>query len=159
MSANLSPCPNDETLASQERNRRTVEEYMALKGPDLIEERLALFAEDGMRETCFTRSCLPERTVGKRALHERMLRLRKKWADFSYSNVRIYGTPDPETLIVECDGRGLIKNPMFTSPHEYENHFFFLFVVKDARISLMKEFMNPMKLEQAFWNPVPDRVM
>jgi ketosteroid isomerase-like protein len=159
MPGNLSPCPNDETLARQEMNRRTVEDYMAVKGPDRIEERLALFAEDGMREICSTRSCMPERTVGKGALRQKMLRLQKKWADFSYSNVKVYRTPNPETFIVECDGRGLIKNPMFTSPHEYENHFFIIFVVRDARISLMKEFMNPMKLEQAFWNPVPDRVM
>ena len=159
MSGNLSSCPSEETLARRERNRRTVEDYMALEGPDRIEERLALFAEDGMREICSTRSCLPERTVGKRALREKMLRLQKNWADFRYSNARIYGTPNPETFIVECDGHGLIKNPMFTSPHEYENHFFILFVAKDGRISSMKEFMNPMKLEQAFWNPMPDRVM
>ncbi len=159
MSVNLAACPNDEALSLQERNRKTVEEYMALKGPDRIEERLGLFADDGMREICSTRSCLPERTVGKKALREKMLRLQKKWADFGYSNVTIYRTPSPERFIAECDGQGLMKNPMFTDPHEYDNHFFILFVVVDGRIKSMKEFMNPMKLDQAFWNPAPDRVM
>jgi phenazine biosynthesis protein len=159
MSQALAPCPSAEVLALQERNKKTVEAYMALGGPDQIEERLALFADDGMREICSTKSCLPERTVGKRALREKMVRLQKKWADFGYSNVLVYKTPDPELFIVECDGHGAMKNPMFSSPHAYENHFFILFTVRDGRIRMMKEFMNPMKLDQAYWHPMPDRVL
>lgn len=159
MSEDLAACPDQETLDVQEANRKAVEAYMALKGPDCIEERLALFAEDGMREICSTRSCLPERTVGKAALRDKMLRVQRKWADFAYSNVTIYLTPDPEQFVVECDGAGLLKNPMFTEPHPYNNHFFFIFRVKDGRLKMMREFMNPMKLEHAFWNPMPDLVM
>jgi ketosteroid isomerase-like protein len=159
MSEPFLPCPSQDDLELQRSNMKVIETYLALRGPDFIEERLALFAEDGMREIVSTKSCLPERTVGRKALREKMERLQKKWAEFSYSNVTIYKTPDPEQFIVECDGEGLIKNPMFTQPHHYDNHFFVIFVVKNGKIKSMREFMNPMKLDYAFWNPMPDLTM
>ena len=155
----LVPGPTQEILDLQEANKRIIESYLALKGPDCIDERLAFFTKDGMREIVSTKSGLPERTVGQKALHTKMERLRRKWMDFSYSNISIYKTPDPDRLIVECDGEGLIKNPMFTQPHHYENHFFMIFLMREGKIKSVREFMNPMKLDYAFWNPMPDKTM
>ena len=88
-----------------------------------------------------------------------MLNSKSTWADFSYSNVAVYLTPDPEQFVVECDGTGLLKNPMFTKPHQYDNHFFLICRVRDGHVKMIREYMNPMKLEYAFWNPMPDLLM
>ena len=139
---------------------KVVATYLALRGPNFIEERLALFAEDGIQGDSF-HQILPARAYRRPEGPEgKDGATQKKWAEFSYSNVTIYKTPDPEQFIVECDGEGWMKNPMFTQPHHYDNHFFVIFVVKNGKIKSMREFMNPMKLDYAFSEPfLPDLTM
>ena len=158
MAENLTACPGEDIRDLRRRNLATVEAYLSLKGPDHIDERLALFTEDGMQEICSTKSCLPERTVGREALRARMLRVKRNWADFSYSNIKIYQAESPETFIVECNGQGLIQSPVFTRPHPYESLYILIFSMHHGKIKALREFSNPLKLYHSYWGIMPDNI-
>lgn len=79
------------------------------------------------------------------------------WKDFKYTNIKIMPTQFSNIILVECDAEGLIKPPIFTSPHPYNNYYILYFRIRDGKIKDFRQFTNPAKLMHDYWKVMPDQ--
>lgn len=145
-----------EEVELRRKNVELVEKYIALQGVNCIEERLAMFTDDIVYEIVNTKECVPQVTVGKNRVRQRMQRNNMFWKDFKYTNALVSATQFPDVVFVECDGEGLIHPPIFSEPHPYENYYILYFKLRDGKIKDLRQFTNPLKLMHDYWKIMPD---
>lgn len=61
--------------------------------------------------------------------------------DWSFSNIEIFCSDDPNSFLVECDGEG--TSYVSGRPVHHKDHYVHKFLFRDGKICLYREFMNP----------------
>lgn len=144
-------------LASEDeirrRNRAVVEDYMSRRGAGRL-TRYQLFTEDGTGGLYTADTKEPVITTGHAGLKAHGEWSLKMFPDWTWFNVEIFQTQDPNRFWVECDGAGQILFPDYP-PGVYENHFIHAFKFRDGRIAEQREFMNPFQQLRALGIEVP----
>lgn len=152
MSAGFSLSPEDEEL--RQKNLKTVEYYMTLRGPERRAKRAPLFAENAGFELTFTANCVP---FGKTAMEWNTVGDSEMFPDWGFYNAQIYQTQNPSMFFVECDGRGkMILRDEPESDRIYENHYIISFEMEDGRIKRLREIHNPCCIMRARGIPIPE---
>jgi phenazine biosynthesis protein len=137
----------------RQKNLRTVEYYMTLRGPKRRDKRAPLFAEDAGFELTFTAACVP---FEKSAMDWNTVGDREMFPDWGFHDSRIYQTQDPNMFFVECDGRGRMILEDDPDPERtYENHYIISFEMEEGKIKRLREIHNPCCLMKALGIPIP----
>ncbi|MFT4210969.1 MAG: PhzA/PhzB family protein [Microbacterium sp.] len=140
----------DEEL--RRRNRATIEKYFAMGGNRT--GRHLLFAEDGAGGLYTTDTGEPIQSVGHEALAAADEWNNTYFSDWSWSNVEIFETQDPNRFWVECDGGGVVHFTAYPAGR-YENHYIHSFQMNDGLIQTYWEYMNPCSEMRALGIEVP----
>ncbi|MBM7117245.1 nuclear transport factor 2 family protein [Archangium primigenium] len=123
--------------------------HLALIGTD-IERWLALFAEDAVVEFPYARSLgVPERLEGIAAIRGYFAQTPKHFLGLAFTNVRRYLTTDPELAIAEVHGTATIA----TTGKPYAQDYVFFVKTRQGRISLYREYWDPLPGLEAFGGP------
>ena len=139
-------------LQQRAGNKTVVESFFQMDASTDPETRLSIFTEDIHIQEMNTKECLPRWVSGMRPVRAYYEKLSESWAEFSYSDCKIYQTEDPETLLATAWSKGVIKNVFMITPHPYDNYNIFLFQVVAGKIRRIQHYCNPMKLQHAYWN-------
>jgi ketosteroid isomerase-like protein len=125
----------------RDTNREVVRKYFESHG----EARLALFADDGIKEIPFwSTDGKPRLLEGRAALRENFLRNAIVYTDWSWRDVSIFDTQDPAQFFVECHGGGTWKPTPDAEARGYANHYVMHFKLENAKIKHFREFFNPL---------------
>jgi phenazine biosynthesis protein len=124
-------------------NRATVEAYLRTGREDRL-ARYLLFTEDGSAALFYTDIGRPIVVRGREKLKAHGELSLKVLPDWSWSDVAIYETQDPNRFWVECEGEGTILFPDYPQGH-YRNHFIHSFVLDDGGIVQAREYTNPIE--------------
>lgn len=128
----------------QKRNRATIDLFFSRTvGVD------ELYTEDGVKELTFGTFLTPDgeplRWAGIEELRKNFAANQERAVSFQWKNVVIYETQDPNKFWAECEGEGVLKNDGVARPYVQKNYFIF-FGMRDGRIALLREIMNPLEL-------------
>ena len=143
--------PGDADLRG--RNRETVEKYLSMHG-DARTERYLLFTEDGRGGLRTTDSGEPIQAVGRDALKSADAQNSQYFPGFTWSDVQIFDTQDPNRFWAECSGTGTVRFPAYPEA-VYTNHYIHSFVMEDGLIKEYWEYMNPCAEFRALGIEVP----
>ncbi|MGW0882925.1 PhzA/PhzB family protein [Streptomyces sp. NPDC002671] len=143
----------DAITGDREANRRIVEQYMNTRGQDRL-RRHELFTEDGQGGLWTTETGEPIVISGRDRLGEHAVWSLKCFPDWTWVDIEIFDTQDPNQFWVECNGRGKILFPGYSEGF-YENHFIHYFRFENGKIRLQREFMNPCQQFRALGIEVP----
>jgi ketosteroid isomerase-like protein len=125
----------------REVHRRVVRRYFEVHG----EERMGLFAADAVKEIPFwSIDGEPRRVVGAQALRENFLRNTVVFANWGWSELKLYDTQNADEFFVECRGSGAWRGAADGSARPYSNHYLMHFTLADGKIVRLREFMNPL---------------
>lgn len=97
-----------EQEAARSRNRSVVACYMQTRGLDRL-RRHELFTQDGEGGLWTTETGEPIMIKGKDRLAEHAVWSLECFPDWSWFNIEIFDTQDPDRFWVECDGAGIIR--------------------------------------------------
>ncbi|KQX68908.1 MULTISPECIES: PhzA/PhzB family protein [unclassified Streptomyces] len=125
------------------RNRRAVEQYMRT-GAEARLSRYTLYTQDGTASLFYTDIGRPIVVTGREKLKRHGELSLRVLPDWQWSDVRIYETQDPSTIMVECGGEGTIRFPGYREGR-YRNHFIHGFTLHDGRIAASREYTNPIE--------------
>lgn len=126
--------------AARARNRATVERFFALP---IGEERLALYAEDAVKELVAS----DWRWVGRAALAANTEGNAKMFPEWHWFDVRIDATTNPNRFWVEADGSGRHVIAPGSQPVPYGAHYVLQIDLRDGKIVRMREFRVPVERE------------
>ncbi|MDF3320020.1 PhzA/PhzB family protein [Rhodococcus sp. C3V] len=143
-----------EQEATRSRNRSVVDRYMNTRGTDRL-KRHELFTQDGEGGLWTTETGEPIMIKGRDRLADHAVWSLERFPDWSWFNVEIFDTQDPDRFWVECDGAGIIRFAGYPEGR-YENHFIHFFRFVDGKISQQREFMNPCQQFRALGIAVPN---
>lgn len=135
------------------RNRAVVETYLSTRGQDRLRRHL-LFTEDGVGGLWTNDTGQPIVISGRDRLGEHGVWSLQCFPDWTWTNVEIFDTQDPNRFWAECDGEGQIVFPGYPVGH-YRNHFLHSFLFEDGLIKQQREFMNPIEQYRALGIAVP----
>ncbi len=125
----------------RQQNVKVIRTYMSAKGQDRL-ERWRLFADDattGLQYTADGKPMIVSGIDNIRMGDQFSCRNFPEWA-FS-DDYTIYYTDDPNIFLVECDGEGISMLLGYPIPHK--DHYIHKFILRDGKICLYREFMNP----------------
>ena len=121
------------TTDERRANRATVERFFQLPIGD---ERLELYADDGVKELV----TMGLRWTGKAALKANTDQNVEWFPEWTWSNVEVWETEDPENFWVECDGSGRKVFAAGADPLPIGNHYIFNIRAGAGKITLLREF-------------------
>jgi ketosteroid isomerase-like protein len=108
-----------------------------------------VLAEDIVFEMPFALPGLPDRVEGKGTVVEFLEQFlgkeRGMFTGWDVYNIRIYPGGDPSLFFAELDGQGVVAQ----SGYQYRQKYIILFRVSDGRISHWREYLNPIRLQEA----------
>jgi hypothetical protein len=120
--------------------------HLSLIGTD-IERWLALFADDAVVEFPYASPLgLPERLEGQEAIRRYFGETPKHFLGLVFTNVRRYLTTDPEIALAEAHGSATIA----ATGRQYEQDYVMMVKTREGRISLYREYWNPIPGLKAF---------
>tara|TARA_B100001094_G_scaffold333467_1_gene412995 strand:+ start:1339 stop:1797 length:459 start_codon:yes stop_codon:yes gene_type:complete len=126
----------------QDLNKKTVELYLEQIHADKRLERHNLFIEEGESGLWTTDSGEPIVIKGKDELKKHAKWSLECFPDWTWYDIKIFTTHDPNHIWVECKGKGKICLPDYPIGH-YHNHFIHSFEMQNGLIKRNREFMNP----------------
>jgi ketosteroid isomerase-like protein len=92
---------------------------------------------------------LPDRVEGKGTVVEFLEQFlgkeRGMFTGWDIHNIRIYPGGEPDLFFTELDGQGVVAQ----SGYQYRQKYITLFRVSDGRISHWREYLNPLRLQEA----------
>jgi phenazine biosynthesis protein len=145
--------PDDEADLRR-RNREAVEKYMSLNGQDRA-GRADLFADDCVAGLKTTGSGVPEASHGIEEYRQACENQVKHFPDWSFEDFEIFETQFPDKFWVTSGGFGHIEFPGYPRT-EYRNDHIHYFEVRDGKIAVYWEYMNPCIEMHALGLPVPE---
>lgn len=129
----------------QASNRALIQRYLSDIHRDIDE----FFTDDAVKEitfaTFFSADGSPMQWQGKDALRANAEANARRIDSYEWKDVRISSTDDPDRFFVEARGEGVMTIEGETRPY-VQKDYFLLFELRDGKISLYKEIMNPLEL-------------
>ncbi|MFC3747034.1 nuclear transport factor 2 family protein [Paenibacillus sp. GCM10012306] len=114
-----------------------------------VQAMAALMADDIAYETPFALPGVPNRVEGKEALVQMLDQFIGKeqgmYSSWNIFNVKVYPAGEPDLFFAEMDGNGVVAQ----SGHSYEQSYISLLRITDGRVSLWREYFNPIHLKNA----------
>ena len=114
-----------------------------------IQAMAAVMADDIVYETPFGLAGVPDRVQGKETLAQMLDQFIGKengmYASWDIYNIRVYSASESDLFFVEMDGKGVVAQ----SGHPYEQSYISLLRVEGGRITLWREYFNPIRLQAA----------
>lgn len=112
-----------------------------------IERWLELFTDDAVVEFPYAAGLeLPQRLEGREAIRRYFADTPKHFQGLVFTNVRRYRTTDPDVALAEAHGSATIA----VTGSGYEQDYIMLVKTRDGRISLYREYWNPIPGLRAF---------
>lgn len=140
--------------AIRQRNRKIVDQYMHTRGEARLKRHL-LFAQDGIGGLWTTDTGQPIMIRGRDLLAKHAVWSLQCFPDWTWTDIQIFDTQDPNWFWVECRGEGAIVFPGYPQGL-YRNHFLHSFRFdEDGLIKEQREFMNPCEQFRALGIEVP----
>jgi phenazine biosynthesis protein len=137
-------------------NRTIVETYLSARGEQRLTRHL-LFAEDGAGGLWTTESGHPIVIHGRDRLRDHGIWSLTCFPDWTWYDIQIFETQDPNVFWAECEGEGKILFPGYPEGF-YRNHFLHSFHFENGKIKQQREFMNPCNQFRALGIAVPEIV-
>ena len=129
--------------------KEIVSKFLAAEAKQDVQGMADVLADEIVFEMPFALPGLPDRVEGKGTVVEFLERFLGKERGFftgwDLHNIRIYPGGDPELVFAELDGQGVVAQ----SGHQYRQKYIILFRVSDGRISRWREYLNPIRLQEA----------
>ncbi|PTL84056.1 nuclear transport factor 2 family protein [Vitiosangium sp. GDMCC 1.1324] len=123
-----------------------LDSHLSLIGTD-IERWLELFAEDAVVEFPYARSLdLPERLEGREAIRRYFQDTPKSFLGLTFSCIQRHVTADPDVALAEAHGSATIA----ATGSPYEQDYVMMVKTRNGRISLYREYWNPVPGLKAF---------
>ena len=132
----------DDGQERREHNRAMVDKYLHSGHGDALLHRHELFCEDGISGLWTSDSGEPVFAQGRENIAKYDVWSSEHFPDWTWSNITIWTTDDPDRVWAECDGEGNINLPGH-DPVFYRNHLIYSFEMRDGLIYREREFMNP----------------
>lgn len=125
-----------------------VEKYVTYEGPERHGQRMAISTEDNFISLPFGGSPDPRHPYVKlNYTRQHMDRAAtgapEIFPDWSLHDAKIYSTPDPDLILVECYAHGRQFDPRFPEPDYYCNHYILKIGLRDGLIREVAEIFNP----------------
>jgi hypothetical protein len=136
-----------ETIRS--RNEQTIRRYFELLSQKRMDEWLKLWAEDGVQDMPFSPKGFPKRVEGKAAVAKHYSALPTSVGRMVFPDLKIYPTTDPNTFFVEF--RGEIE--VLATKKPYNNTYAGLFKFRDGKVTLFREYFDPIVFIEAWGSP------
>ncbi|KFA88014.1 nuclear transport factor 2 family protein [Archangium violaceum] len=115
--------------------------------PSDIGRWLELFTDDAVVEFPYAAGLgLPERLEGREAIRQYFMDTPKHFLGLTFTNVRRYPTTEPDVALAEAHGSATIAATGST----YEQDYVMLVKARNGRISLYREYWNPVPGIRAF---------
>ncbi|OJT24533.1 phenazine biosynthesis protein [Archangium sp. Cb G35] len=115
--------------------------------PSDIGRWLELFTDDAVVEFPYAAGLgLPERLEGREAIRQYFMDTPKHFRGLTFTNVRRYPTTAPDIALAEAHGSATIAATGST----YEQDYVMLVKARNGRISLYREYWNPVPGLRAF---------
>jgi ketosteroid isomerase-like protein len=113
-----------------------------------ISRWIELFAEDAVVEFPYAKSLggMHERLEGREAIRQYFAETPKHFKGLVFSKVRRYLTTDPEVAIAEAHGSATIA----MTGRTYEQDYVMVLKARDGKISLYREYWDPIPGLKAF---------
>jgi uncharacterized protein (TIGR02246 family) len=112
-----------------------------------LERWLELFTDDAVVEFPYAAGLeLPQRLEGREAIRRYFADTPKHFQGLVFTNVRRYRTADPDVALAEAHGSATIA----VTGSGYEQDYVMLVKTRDGRISLYREYWNPIPGLRAF---------
>lgn len=112
-----------------------------------IERWLELFTDDAVVEFPYAAGLeLPQRLEGREAIRRYFADTPKHFQGLVFTNVRRYRTTAPDVALAEAHGSATIA----VTGSGYEQDYVMLVKTRDGRISLYREYWNPLPGLRAF---------
>jgi hypothetical protein len=112
-----------------------------------LDRWLELFTDDAVVEFPYAAGLeLPQRLEGREAIRRYFADTPKHFQGLVFTNVRRYRTTDPDVALAEAHGSATIA----VTGSGYEQDYFMLVKTRDGRISLYREYWNPIPGLRAF---------
>lgn len=136
------------------RNIEIVKKYMALVGEERA-QRWQMFTDDATTGLAYTATGEEMVVSGIDNIRQGDQFNCKNFPDWSFSNIEIFCSDDPDSILVECDGEG--TSMLLGRPIHHADHYVHKFKFRDGKICLYREFMNPCNelLEMGLTLPEP----
>jgi len=129
--------------------KETVSRFLEAEAKQDVQGMADVLAEDIVFEMPFALPDLPDRVQGKATVVEFLEQFLGKehgmFTGWDLRNIRIYPGGDPDLFFAELHGQGVVVK----SGYEYRQKYMSLFRVSDGRISLWREYLNPIRLQGA----------
>lgn len=120
--------------------------HLDLIGTD-IERWLELFADDAVVEFPYAPQLgLPERLEGREAIRQYFAETPKHFRGLVFTKVQRYLTTDPEVALAEAHGSATIA----VTGNPYEQDYVMMVKTREGKISLYREYWNPLPGLKAF---------
>lgn len=128
----------------REKNVETLKKFFFFTEEERV-DRADLFTDDAVCIAGFTEPPVTN-TVGKEAIRKRFKRSTKTFKNYTYTNVIINSTQDPDKFFVEEGGYGIVVNPNTKEeitpkgPNPHIN----IFLMEDGKIKMWREYFDQM---------------
>jgi uncharacterized protein len=136
-------------MNTQNTGEDVVTELLEAQKNQDVQGMADLLAESISFEMPFAPPGLPDRVAGKDTVVKFLERFFDKqngmFTGWDVHNVRIYPGSDPLLFFTEMEVRAVVAQ----SGYEYRQKYMILFRVSDGRISLWREYLNPIPLQAA----------
>lgn len=132
----------DENLALREKNYETVCRFMQGLSPYLF----MLYADDVVTGVSYDFSLTKDAMRNSNLAFQLMLDASnaESYPDWTWSNIEVYQSSDPNVFVVECDGSGTLYEdgePVRT----HTDHYLHRFTLTDGKIAEYIEYNNPIQ--------------
>lgn len=138
-----------------DRNLEVIRRYMTMKGQERA-ERWKMFTDDATTGLQYTADGKGMTISGIDNIRQGDQFNCKNFPDWGFSNLEyFYSVDDPNHILVECDGEG--TSMLLGRPIHHKDHYIHKFHLRDGKICLYREFMNPCNelLEMGLTLPEP----
>ena len=141
------------SVAGQDKALETAKAFIAALSDRDADNALMLLSDEAVLEMPYPLAS-GENKYGTRRMWGDPLRkyvrgITERNAQIAFRN-RVWRVADDGVLILECDG-DMIRSK---DGARYQNHYIVLFAVKDGKITLWREYFNPVVAARAFGIPL-----
>jgi ketosteroid isomerase-like protein len=134
---------------TDKNGKEIVTKFLEAEAKQDVQGMAAVLAENIVFEMPFALPGLPARVEGKGTVIEFLDRFlgseRGMFTAWNIYNIRVYPGGDPDLFFAELNGQGVVAQ----SGYQYRQTYIILFRVSDGRISLWREYLNPIPLQEA----------
>jgi uncharacterized protein len=140
---------NSQTETIRGKNEQTIRRYFELLSQKRMDEWLKLWAEDGVQDMPYSPKGFPKRVEGKAAVAKHYSALPTSVGRMEFPDLKIYPTTDPNKFFVEF--RGEIE--VLATKKPYNNTYAGLFKFRDGKVTLFREYFDPIVFTEAWGSP------